>query len=334
MEIDWVSGGIKSLLGFKPYPGTLNVEISERDFKMLMDIIKREGQVLKSPLPQFCNAILLKARIGEISCACIFPEESVWVHKNTLEVVAPFKLREILDLQENAEVEIDIQRTFVPDAVIFDVDGTLVDSVGFFYELAKMLLKPYSISPLLSDLKDIMNKGLSPWAMLIPHGIPERERIIEEIRRKDAETFPVMYAKLCQILPGVNEVIRTLKMKGIKTALVTTSWHLDAVDSVFKKSGIDVHSLFDHISGIDPYSEKKKGIKETLEEAISRLSVSNLRTVYVGDAIVNIAAGKELGLTTIGVLTGVGREDELSEAGADAILKDLTYLLEKIDEID
>ncbi|MCX7858031.1 MAG: DUF120 domain-containing protein [Deltaproteobacteria bacterium] len=332
IEIGWVSEGIKNLVGFTPYPGTLNLKISQTDFEFLMHM-SREGLTLRSPSAEFCNAVLLKGKIKNIPCALIFPEETVWVHENTLEVIASLKLREKLGLSEGDEVEVEILRSFMPNAVIFDVDGTLIDSKNFFYELAQNLLKPYGISPSYSCLREAMNKGLDPWHALIPEDMPDRERVISELKKKDSEIFSDLYRKTCKLLPAVDRAIKELKLRSIKTALITTTWDLDAIISVFRDHGIDVNSYFDYVSITAFGEEKGRSIKKAIEDALLKLSVSPLRTLYVGDAEINIRVGRELKLATIGVLSGVGEKLELLEAGADAIISDLKELISTIEEV-
>lgn len=325
-RMDWVSSGIKELLGFDPYPGTLNLKIDEKDFAMLNELLQ-EGLTLKSPSSEFCTAILLRATIKGVQCAAIFPEKSVWVHRNTLEIIAPFRLKGKLSVEEGSEIEVDIKRRFVPQAVIFDMDGTLVDSFPLFSRLVEKFLKERSIPCTSSSLREAINENENFWEVLLPEEEGVKEKVI-----KEAEEFFRFHLHSCDVFPQAKDVIQKIRERGIKTALIGTDWDLKTTKSLFKKAGIEIGSFFDYTFTDLPYHERRKSLKESLIGAFSALSASPYRTVYVGDRVLDIRTGKELGLVTVGVLTGVGEREELYEAGADHVIGDLEELVERIDE--
>ncbi|MDW8002229.1 MAG: DUF120 domain-containing protein [Deltaproteobacteria bacterium] len=329
VKIDWVEEGIERLVGIRPYPGTLNLRVDEDDFHLLMEM-RPYGFFLESPNPQFCSAILLKGEIEGYQCALVFPQEDVWVHKNTLEVVSSIKLKDRLGLKDGDEIELEVTRTFRPDVIIFDVDGTLIDSIDFFYQLSKELLQPYGISPTLSQIKEIMNRGLYPWEILISKTDAQKERLIEEAKSKDSILFPKLYSQSCRLFPGVKEVIGELKSMGIKTAIVTTTWDIEGIASVFYKDGIDIKASFDSIHTVGPIQEKERAIKEAIKETLSKLSIPKHKAIYVGDGEINVKVGRELKIATVGVLTGVSEREDLIKAGADVVIDDLGALLKII----
>ncbi len=329
MAIGWVKEGIRAFFGFEPFPGTLNLKVSEEDFRFLISV-KEAGKVLRSPLPQFCNASLLEARIGDIPCAVIFPEELVWVHENTLEIVSSVKLRDFFGLEDQDEVEVEIVREFTPKLVIFDLDGTLIDSVGFFFKMAKRLLGPYGILPSQEGLRDAMNRGLDPWPLLVPEGVFQRERLLKELREKDAKWFSSHYERECEIFPGVKECLKGLRSMGIRASIVTSTWDICAVEAIFLRHGIDIKESFDSFLIANKSTPRLEALKEAIEETLSRLGIERYEAVYVGDAEINILAGRKIRVFSLGVLTGVGTEEGLTNAGADKIIPSLSELLDLI----
>lgn len=100
---------IERIFGFEPYPGTLNVRLSMeemakyRRFAEHMQIIHgfiSEGRT-------FGDVLGLKAEVGGIMCVIITPKRSHY--SDVIEVIAPVKLRDALDLNDGDEVEIKVQ---------------------------------------------------------------------------------------------------------------------------------------------------------------------------------------------------------------------------------
>lgn len=327
-EIGWVREGIKNLLGFEPKPGTLNLKLKSEDFELINEI-KEFGIPLESPDPTFCNAFLLPAKIGELQGCAIFPEKEVWVHKDTLEVLSPVILREELGLEDGDSVEVDLYCEISPELFVFDVDGTLVDSLNFYFHLAKLYAEPFGISVKEEDLRLAMNLGLGKIEeVLLPPHIEERDRIAKEIRSIDRETFGKLYAKDCHLFQGVAYVLSFLRSEQVKLALLTTNWDIDEVLEVFKKGGVDPERIFDSVKVVEEGMDKEVGIKSKLREIIAELGVPKAKTVYVGDGVINVKCAKELGISSIGVLTGVGKVEELEELHPDLILDSVLQLLD------
>ena len=101
-QIDWVQQQCEAKLGFKPYPGTLNLEISEEYLSIVKSLDQKKiGIELISPDPNFCNARVFPVSLGDISGAIILPEEKVRVHpKNIIEIIAPLSIKAYLNVKD------------------------------------------------------------------------------------------------------------------------------------------------------------------------------------------------------------------------------------------
>jgi CTP-dependent riboflavin kinase len=111
-RIDWVLRQCAEKLGFKPYPGTLNLEISEQFLAIVASLEREEGIEFISPDPKFCNARVFPVVIGEIAGAVILPEEKVRVHpKNIIEIIAPLNLKLTLNVKDGDSVTIALIHT-------------------------------------------------------------------------------------------------------------------------------------------------------------------------------------------------------------------------------
>lgn len=111
-RIDWVQQQCDEKLGFKPYPGTLNLEISAAGLPIIESLHKEKGIALVSPDPKFCNGKAFPVSLGEISGAIIIPEEKVRVHsKNIIEIIAPLNIKASLDLKTGDFVTVVLVKT-------------------------------------------------------------------------------------------------------------------------------------------------------------------------------------------------------------------------------
>jgi CTP-dependent riboflavin kinase len=106
-QIDWVQQQCHEKLGFKPYPGTLNLEISARDLPII-EFLDREKQIeLISPDSKFCDGKAVAVSLGEISAAIIIPEEKVRVHpKNIIEIIAPLNIKTALNVADGDNISL------------------------------------------------------------------------------------------------------------------------------------------------------------------------------------------------------------------------------------
>ena len=110
-QIDWVQQQCDEKLGFKPYPGTLNLKISEEFIPAIEILDPEKGIELISPDPRFCNAMAFPVSLGDISGAIILPEEKVRVHpENIIEIIAPLNIKTSLKVKDGDSVKIVIIR--------------------------------------------------------------------------------------------------------------------------------------------------------------------------------------------------------------------------------
>lgn len=106
LELPWVKQQVKQKLGFTPYPGTLNVMLSEESVKR-KKLLEKARSIKVCPADGYCNGALIKALIGTLECAIVVPEVAGYP-KGILEVVAPVNLREQLQLEDGSEVTVTV----------------------------------------------------------------------------------------------------------------------------------------------------------------------------------------------------------------------------------
>jgi riboflavin kinase len=107
LRLSWVQQQIKEKLGFVPYSGTLNIELSEssKENRKELDNVRA---IEISPQKGFCRARCFKACLMDgIKCAVVIPEIPDYP-QNVIEIIAPENLREKLHLEDDDPVHVKI----------------------------------------------------------------------------------------------------------------------------------------------------------------------------------------------------------------------------------
>ncbi len=182
-------------------------------------------------------------------------------------------------------------------AVIFDLDGTLVDSMGVWLNVDKVFLGKRGIE-VPKDLFDSVPNGNS-YSGLAQHfkdrfNLPDT---IEEIMQEWTDKVYELYDTEIKLKPGAMEVLRFLSSLNIPMAIGTSN-STELAELTLKRNGI--HSFFEHIqTGSNVI--KGKPHPDIYLEAARRLGVNPEDIVVVEDTIAGVQAGNSAGMTTYGI---------------------------------
>ena len=106
-QLDWFQEQCLEKLGYTPYPGTLNLEISVEDIPEVAAIEQNADVEFIPPDSTFCSGRAYPVEIEGIRSAIIIPAEEVRVHgKNIIEVISEVKLKDALDADDGDLVEL------------------------------------------------------------------------------------------------------------------------------------------------------------------------------------------------------------------------------------
>ena len=109
-NLDWVQEQCQTKLGFKPYAGTLNLEIDAEKIPFFEALWQQGGIELVPPDSNFCSERVYPVSVMGVSGAVVAPAEDVRVHgKNIIEVIAPISLKEALDADDGDSVFLTIE---------------------------------------------------------------------------------------------------------------------------------------------------------------------------------------------------------------------------------
>jgi len=212
-------------------------------------------------------------------------------------------------------------KTFNVDLIIFDLDGTLIDSSEDIAWAANMALADLGHGKIASEkVKEGIGWGVkSLLEKMMPGEGAER---IEYARIKFLEYYWGHSVVNTYLYPGVKETIEYFNQKNTKMAVVTNK-PFKFSEKILKDFGL--LSFFRIILGGDSVANRKPH-PEPVEKAIASFGVTRERSVIVGDSPVDCEAGKRAGIATIGVEYGFRSRKELEEAGCDVIIKEITEL--------
>jgi HAD superfamily hydrolase (TIGR01509 family) len=156
-----------------------------------------------------------------------------------------------------------------------------------------------------------------------------KDELAVKARKIIDEIYPPMLRQKLALIPGTEETLKNIHRSEIKIGLVTSTPASYMPEKLipFQEAGVD--DVFEVILTADDVPEKKPAA-EPLIECMQILGVSAANSVYVGDARVDIIAGKAAGTHTIGVLSGFDNYEALQRYGADAILSSVADLNDAI----
>jgi HAD superfamily hydrolase (TIGR01509 family) len=204
-----------------------------------------------------------------------------------------------------------------PDAIVFDLDGTLVDTVGARIEAWQTAFAERGIDVARNRLEPMIGMdGRRLAAEVMGEGSPT-----EEIDRRAGELFDERNRDP-RPLPGARTLLERLDAEGLTWAIATSSRAEQVVASV------DALGLRHRPRIVDGSSvEHAKPAPDLLLLAARQLGIGPARAWYVGDSTWDMRAAVGAGMRAIGVTAGAAvGEAELREAGAAEVLATLDEL--------
>ena len=213
------------------------------------------------------------------------------------------------------------------DAVIFDLDGTILDSIGIYYQIIEIVFQHLDMPmPSEDKLREAAKTGDFEWDEVLPDRTrQEKDRLIKKAGAVVAEIYPKMFEKKVQLIPRAKETLEHISQKGIKMGLVTSTprQNLGVKQHPLVNAGIE--DLLEVVIAADDVPRKKPA-PDPLLECSRRLGIRAEDSVYVGDSRTDVQAGIAAGMKTVAVLTGFDLKDALKRENPDAIIDSIADL--------
>lgn len=207
------------------------------------------------------------------------------------------------------------------DTVIFDLDGTLLNTLDDLRDSVNFALSKFDFAPrTLDEVRNFVGNGVNKlFERAVPSGVGEN--IIEEcVDIFKQHYFGNMLDKTASY-KGIADMLKTLRASGYKIAIVSNKFD-DAVKELSEKYFYNLIDMAIGQSYVIPPKPSPDGVLKVIRE----LDAHN--AIYVGDSDVDIETAKNAGILCIAVSWGFRDRETLK--GADFIADSTQELLEII----
>ncbi|WP_152046768.1 HAD family hydrolase [Aureimonas psammosilenae] len=213
-----------------------------------------------------------------------------------------------------------------PKAILFDIDGTLVDSNDQHVEAWDEAFRGAGYSFDRQVIHDQIGKGSD---MLLPTLLPDLgEDAQEAIGEAHGKAFKTKFLEKIQPFPNARDLLERAHEGGQKVVLASSASEAE-LDHYLDL--LDVRALVAATTSADDV-ETSKPAPDIFGTALKKLgSPSPDEVIVIGDTPYDIEAAEKCGLRTIGLLSGKFSEAVLRDAGAVAIYADVAALLADYD---
>lgn len=201
--------------------------------------------------------------------------------------------------------------------VVFDLDGTLVDSIFDLGNAVNFALEKFNL-PLhpMSDYYTFVGNGMED---LVRRSMGEEggnDELYLKVRKAFDEHYNAHSNDNTVPYKGISELLKALREKNIKTAVLTNKAHI-YVNDILKKA-FPNHSF-------DLYFGQKEGVArkpnpQSFQLLLEELSVEKEDCLYIGDSEVDVKTAKNAGVDLVAVNWGYRNEETIRNAGAEVIV--------------
>lgn len=216
---------------------------------------------------------------------------------------------------------------------IFDLDGTLVDTLDSLTISANLTMKELGLDTITKDqCRSFIGNGAR---FLVEKAVENTKKdFTEEYIDEAVNIYFRVFADNCMynVVPydGMNEVLTDLKNQGYRFAILSNKPHERTVETAVTLYG---ERYFEVVQG-QCDSVPRKPDPESIRYVMSQMGVEKESCIYIGDSEVDIMTGKAAEIVTVGVSWGFRDRSLLEDAKATAIVDNPRELLEALNEMN
>ena len=218
-----------------------------------------------------------------------------------------------------------------PEAVLFDLDGTLIDSAPDIAAATNELLAGDGLAPLpLSAVRGMIGKGVANLVARAyeASGLPLAGEALDDAVARMMPIYARHLTGLTVILPGALEIVSALARARVKVAIVSNKPH------DFTKAIAAHYGFTPHLAAVQGAQEgiAKKPAPDMLLKALDIMGGRPSRSLMVGDSTSDVEAARAAGMPVViveGGYTGIAA----SKLGADAVIARLADLPSAIERL-
>ncbi len=315
-ELKYAKQQFLGKLGIDTWPGTLNIALDDETSRSRWRSLHSSvGIDICAPDANNCDVRSYPVHINaELTGAIVLPQVDDYpAHK--VEVIAPVSLRRHFSLADGDRVNLSLAQPVRATAILFDLDGTLVDTVDTFYQLARQTGAEFGLDVSRARMYETLNLGIPYWDHVLPATVQDRPAMVKKLNDRAMQLWPELLKDGAKAFPGVGATLSGLKNAGYTLGIVTGSgdWSSDLLYA------LGAADLFDAvITGQDV--QRRKPDPEGINKCLQHIAVAPENAIYVGDSVIDVQASRAAGVLPIAVLTGAGKSADLCQAGAYRIV--------------
>ncbi|MCS7273079.1 MAG: HAD-IA family hydrolase [Fimbriimonadales bacterium] len=214
-------------------------------------------------------------------------------------------------------------------AILFDIDGTLIDTVNLIVNaLDYTYRKHLGITLSREELRRLIGLPLKVQMRYLDDRVPESPP--HEQMEADEMAYYAAHRDQERVVPEAVEAVRTAYRKGYATALVTSKSRAELALSSLPK--LELEAFVDAIVTADD-TERHKPAPDPVLKALERLQVAPEQAVYIGDTVFDVACGRAAGVQVGTVAWGAHLPEDLRAAQPDYYFETPADLLQWIEQL-
>jgi len=213
------------------------------------------------------------------------------------------------------------------ELIIFDFDGTLINSIPDLTLAINKMLSFYNLSPLtVAQTTPFIGNGAKPLVKRALEYAMQNQNLSEVLLKEAFDIYFSAYREVtCDktyMYPGVLETLKYLKNKDFKMVICTNK-PFSFIEPILNK--LAIKHFFKHWIGEDSLSEKKPSATPLLYLA-NEMSIIKEKCIMIGDSKNDILAAKNSGMESIGVSYGYNYNENISDYNPTLVVDNFSDL--------
>ncbi len=210
-------------------------------------------------------------------------------------------------------------------AVLFDLDGTLLDTLEDLANSMNVILKAHGMNTFpVEDYKEFLGYGLEGLIRCVIPKAQVNDKLVHEYLADMKVEYGKRWAEKTRPYPGIPELLDELQRRGLK--LVVLSNKMDDYTKIIIKTLLPDWK-FNIVRGLKENSPPKPDPTSALQIA-DALKIAPKDFLFLGDTDIDMQTANAAGMYAVGVLWGFRTADELRENGAKILIESPLQVLE------
>ncbi len=208
------------------------------------------------------------------------------------------------------------------DTFVFDLDGTLLDTLPDLVELTNTALRESGFPErTAAEIRSFVGNGARA---LMRQAVPPEvgEQATDAAMERWMKLFPTVGNNLAEVYPGIEETLRELKARGMRLGVLSNKFEA-GVKEVIATHLPDLFSVMHGECDEIPRKPDPAGLLQTIRE----LGSHPARTVYIGDSTGDVAVSRNADVFSVAVTWGYHDVDRLRNARPDLLIDHPSHLL-------